>query len=84
MGLPKCAKARIGKGRMTDNVTFSLNGAQLAVASNIGIWFYDSGTGAEVVLLTGHAERVSSIAFSPDGLTLASGSWRIRLWDARI
>jgi WD40 repeat protein len=31
---------------------------------------------------TGHSSWVSSVAFSPDGQTLASGSWeRIILWD---
>lgn len=34
---------------------------------------HDAGTGAQVALLTGHTERISSIGFSPDGLTLASG-----------
>ena len=38
-----------------------------------GIWRYDPDTGAEVDLFTEHAERVSSIGFSPDGLTLARG-----------
>ncbi|MFM6370305.1 MAG: WD40 repeat domain-containing protein, partial [Dolichospermum sp.] len=34
---------------------------------------------------TGHSYSVNSLAYSPDGQTLASGSWdkTIKLWNAR-
>ncbi len=82
--LPKGAKVRLGKGNITD-IAYSPNGNLLAVGTVIGIWIYDVYTGAEVTLLTGHTSAVESIAFSPEGTTLASGgSWgdeTVRLWD---
>ncbi len=81
-GLPEGVNARLGKGWITD-MTFSPDGNQLAVATSIGIWLYNVQTGTEEALLSGHTELVTSIEYSPDGKTLASGSldWTIRLWD---
>ena len=80
--LPEGAIARLGKGRI-EEVAFSPDGSLLAVASSIGIWFYDAATSRELALLFGHTGEVWSVTFSPDGSTLASvaNDNTIKLWD---
>ena len=79
------AKVRLGKGRIND-IQFSPNGSRFAVATSIGIWMYDAHTGEKLSLLAvlpGEGRMVTTIAFSPDGRTLASGEFGGvgRLWD---
>ncbi len=86
--LPEGAKIRLGKGEIND-VKFSPNGSQLAVATDLGVWIYDAHTGDEISLIKVTTPRgtrtANTIAFSPDNRTIAVGNWvlggAIELWD---
>ena len=45
--------------------------------------YYVNKTGAEILTFTGHTDSVTSVSFSSDGKTLASGSYdkTIKLWS---
>jgi outer membrane protein assembly factor BamD (BamD/ComL family)/uncharacterized protein YjiK len=80
--VPVEARARLGKGEL-GGFAFSPNGDYLAVASGVGVYLYRADTFQEVWLgLTEHSEI--SVAYSPDGTTLASGSrdGTVIVWDA--
>ena len=55
----------------------------LSAGRNRAVWLWDLGTGQEVARLTGHTDYVFSLAFSPDGQSLVSGSGdgTARIWD---
>lgn len=89
--LPEGAIARLGKGSIRD-VEFSLDSKRLAVATDIGIWIYNAHTGAEITRIKvqprGSHQTVNTVAFAPDGMTLAVGYWvpggaagAVELWD---
>lgn len=63
--------ARLGKGT-TDNVAWSPDGKLIAVASSLGIYFYDAQTWQQTRFIE-TSSWVHDVAFSPDGSTLASG-----------
>jgi WD40 repeat protein len=72
--------SRWGKGTI-NRVTYSPDGNLLAVASSIGIFLRDARTLKEIRYINSNY-NIRSVAFSPTGRTLASGSYdsAIRLW----
>ena len=72
--------ARLGNGIVL-RMAYSPDGKRIAVMGPLGIWLYDAETLTEVGMIP---EGANEIAFSPDGGTLASGSWSdrtVHLWD---
>ena len=73
-----------GAGRVTNQVAFSPDGKCIAASFRKGVKLWDAHSGAEINTLRRHFGHVLSIAFSPDGRQIVSGSWEksIKVWNA--
>ncbi|MCY4404291.1 MAG: trypsin-like peptidase domain-containing protein [Candidatus Poribacteria bacterium] len=73
---------RLGKGWIKD-IEFSPDGEQIAVATTIGIWIYNSHTGEIENQFEGFIGNANAISYSPDGQQLAAAhqDLTIRIWE---
>ena len=62
----------------------SCHNSAIAVGSEHGdIFILNAITGSQTGILSGHTNKVGSLMFSSDGMSLVSGSWdyTVKLWD---
>ncbi len=65
-------------------IALSPDGKQLAAAVDYSAKIFSIDSRRQRLELKGHKGQVSAVAFSPDGETIATGSWdeTVKLWDA--
>lgn len=67
-------KSKVSQQLTPTAIALSPGGRVLAVAAGNNILLWDVATQKQLRVLTGHSDRVTSVAFAPEGLTLASAS----------
>jgi len=82
-GRPLQSFAVTGAASGSSSIAISPDGHTLAAASGNVIRLWSLGDGTPLGVLAGHAAPVEAVAFSPDGLALASADERgtIKLWS---
>ena len=82
--LPDGASARFGRGSVRD-IAVSPDGVYLAVATDIGLWWYEFARMQPIALWEIERGMVSTISFSTDGQWIATGNADgvIKVWDVQ-
>ena len=82
--LPEGAVARFESGGVGGKA-FSPDGRYLAVATKIGLWWYEVATMSPVALWETERGMLSDIAFSPNGKWIAVSNWDkvLKVWDVQ-
>ena len=82
--LPEGAIARFERGGVGDK-EFSPDGRYLAVATKIGLWWYEVATMFPIALWETKRGMISDIAFSPNGKWIAISNWDkvLKVWDVQ-
>ena len=83
--LPEGAIARLGRGRVKD-IAFSPDGEYLlAVATDIGLWWYELATMQPIALWETERGVVSAVSFSSDGQWIATGNSDgiVKVWETQ-
>src|SRR5262249_51063618 len=66
-------------------VVFSSDASRAFTAAGKIAYLYDAATGKELKKFEGHTDSISSVAYSPNGSQVLTGSFdgTVRLWDVK-